>query len=385
MVKGRGLFATQDIKCDEIISEEKPIVSSQFLWNEFYGYSSCEYCLKPLETAEENVRRLTNNASIVLPFSEICVTNKLIQCKCDFCHYKYCCLKCKTDSWNQYHRSICTSNPSNDPSLKETLNELINVWKERHYPPETASILLVVKIFAYIKQSNDKKKAIDLFSQFCSKFVNESEQIVHKLLGDEFQNHLNLLRELVTKAMYDSDIPQLFTPEGFLSLIAMIGTNGQGIGTSPLSCWVRNCDKLEIDAQQKSRLDQFIEQLYESLDKEVGTFLNNEGSGLYVLQSVGNHSCAPNAQITFPYNDFTLVLQAVQDIKAGEEVLCSYLDECTQLRSRHSRIKILRQNYLFTCHCLKCESQLDEPDLTSDDDSDQYSSDEHMNCDLESI
>jgi SET and MYND domain-containing protein 5 len=140
----------------------------------------------------------------------------------------------------------------------------MNVWKQMHFPPETKSILLVVKILAFIKQSNDKKRAIDFFSQFCSQFVNENEQIVHKLLGNEFQNQLSLLRELVTKAMYDSDIPQLFTPESFLSLIAMIGTNGQGIGTSPLSCWVHNCDKLEIDGPQKSKLDQFIEQLYES-------------------------------------------------------------------------------------------------------------------------
>jgi hypothetical protein len=32
----------------------------------------------------------------------------------------------------------------------------------------------------------------------------------------------------------------------------------------------------------------------------------------------GNHSCAPNAEVTFPYNDSTLVLEALQDIQEGE-------------------------------------------------------------------
>jgi len=339
--------------------------------------------LKPLETAQENARRLTTDKSIDLPFPECCLTDKSNHCKCD-CGLAYCSAKCRADAWNQYHRCICASNPSNDPSLKDTLNRLVDVWKGIHYPPETASILLVVKIFATIKQSNDKKSIINLFSQFCNKFVNESEQIVHKLLGDQFRSQLTLLRELITKAMFDPDVHQLFTPEGFLSLIALIGTNGQGIGTSPLSVWVNNCDKLDIDGQQKSMLDNFIEQLYESLDKEVGTFLNNEGSGLYLMQSAGNHSCAPNAEITFPYNDFTLVMQAVQDIKAGDEVMASYLDECSRLRSRHSRIKILRQNYLFTCHCFKCESQLGDPDVTSDEEEEEPNDEDcDMNSDVE--
>jgi len=28
-----------------------------------------------------------------------------------------------------------------------------------------------------------------------------------------------------------------------------------------------------------------------------------------------------------------------------------------------------RQNYVFTCRCIKCEEQINDPDITSDDDS----------------
>ena len=74
----------------------------------------------------------------------------------------------------------------------------------------------------------------------------------------------------------------------------------------------------------------------------VGSFLDNEGSGLYKLQSSCNHSCDPNASASFPNNSFQLVMKALKPIKAGEEILISYLDECSLSRSRHSRIKMLR-------------------------------------------
>ena len=74
----------------------------------------------------------------------------------------------------------------------------------------------------------------------------------------------------------------------------------------------------------------------------VGSFLNSEGSALYSLQSACNHSCIPNAEPTFPYSDFRLVMTATRNIQPGDEITISYLDECTLERSRHSRLKQLR-------------------------------------------
>ena len=73
-----------------------------------------------------------------------------------------------------------------------------------------------------------------------------------------------------------------------------------------------------------------------------GTFMNNEGSGLYALQSTCNHSCEPNAEVTFPYSNSTLAVKATKSIKSGEEIFISYVDECCLERSRHSRQKELR-------------------------------------------
>ena len=60
---------------------------------------------------------------------------------------------------------------------------------------------------------------------------------------------------------------QWLTPEGFRSLIALVGTNGQGVGTSAISVWVRNCTGLDLPPDEHEKLDQLINQLYDDLEK----------------------------------------------------------------------------------------------------------------------
>lgn len=44
--QGKGLFATLNFKAGDVIFEERPLVSCQFLWNAAYGYLACDFCLK---------------------------------------------------------------------------------------------------------------------------------------------------------------------------------------------------------------------------------------------------------------------------------------------------------------------------------------------------
>lgn len=78
----------------------------------------------------------------------------------------------------------------------------------------------------------------------------------------------------------------------------------------------------------------------------------------------------PNAQSTFPYSNDIVVLKAVAPIQAGDEICISYLDECQLERSRHSRHKTLRENYIFVCQCPKCRAEASDPDVTSDEEDD---------------
>ncbi len=65
--QGRGLVATKPIAEGDVIFTEEPLVSAQFLWNKSCKYSACDHCLRPLETVEQNIRRLTKDPDFVLP------------------------------------------------------------------------------------------------------------------------------------------------------------------------------------------------------------------------------------------------------------------------------------------------------------------------------
>ncbi|XP_020739021.2 protein-lysine N-trimethyltransferase SMYD5 [Odocoileus virginianus] len=372
--KGKGLFATQLIRKGETIFVERPLVAAQFLWNALYRYRACDHCLRALEKAEENAQRLTGKPGQVLPHPELCTVRKDLHQNCPHCRVTYCSAECRLAAAEQYHQILCPGPSQDDPA--HPLNKLQEAWRSVHYPPETASIMLMARMVATVKQAKDKDRWIRLFSQFCNKTANEEEEIVHKLLGDKFKGQLELLRRLFTEALYEEALSQWFTPDGFRSLFALVGTNGQGIGTSSLSQWVHACDALELKPQDREQLDAFIDQLYKDIEAATGEFLNCEGSGLFMLQSCCNHSCVPNAETSFPENNFLLHVTALEDIKPGEEICISYLDCCQRERSRHSRHKILRENYLFVCSCPKCLAEADEPNMTSEEEEEEEEEEE---------
>ncbi|CAH1784510.1 unnamed protein product [Owenia fusiformis] len=365
--KGRGFIAIHPICEGEILFEEEPIVCCQFLWNAFYKYAACDHCMKALETAEENARRLCNNHTLVLPHPECCSVNKQLYSVCPHCQVQYCSEVCRDTAWGMYHESLCTRQSSKDPD--HPLEKLQEIWRNLHFPPETANIMLVARLIATVKQAKNKDLILQKLSKFCRTTKNEEKEIAHKLLGAEFQAQLDVLRTHTTEALHEETVETWFTPEGFNSLFALIGTNGQGVGTSSLSTWVNNCDDLDLPSTDRETLDAFIDKLYEDIEKESGNFTNCEGSALYALQSTANHSCEPNAEVVFPHDNFIVGLKATCDIQPGEEVCICYLDCCQRGRSRHSRQKILRENYLFRCDCSKCLLEAGDPEETSSEES----------------
>lgn len=71
-----------------------------------------------------------------------------------------------------------------------------------HYPPETCSILLLQKLFAMLKQSENRSQLIAKLDEFQSISVNEDLMIFHKLLGESFSEQINVLFSL-TKDAFD--------------------------------------------------------------------------------------------------------------------------------------------------------------------------------------
>ncbi|KAL3276495.1 hypothetical protein HHI36_011875 [Cryptolaemus montrouzieri] len=369
--KGKGLFTKKTLKEGSVIFDEEPLVSCQFSWNALYKYKACDHCLRPLETAEENARRLTGKFDLVLPYPECCTTVKDTIISCEKCGVEYCCSECLINADTQYHKILCIG--SKERSGCHPLELLNEAWKHIHYPPETNSVMLIVRLLARIIQAPDPQVAISQTLQFCHRTFNEDAELAHKLLGEGFANQISHLLSLLQQALPHECIQQFLTENGFKSLLALIGTNGQGVGTSAISQWVSKSSELPLTDAKKLELDQFIDKLYEDIEKHSGTFLDNEGVALYTLQSAANHSCSPNAQATYLHNNFKVSLVALRDIAEGEEIYISYLDDCTLERSRHSRRKVLKENYLFSCNCEKCMDQADQPDMTSEDEDESMS------------
>jgi len=107
--------------------------------------------------------------------------------------------------------------------------------------------------------------------------------------------------------------------------------------------------------------------------------MNINKSGLYQTISKINHSCSPNVIWTWIKEDSSKSIKQVRvirDIKAGEEIVASYLmkseyfptrEEILQLvcyrvryAPRYWRIKTLRRIWFFTCSCQVCNLKGEE-------------------------
>ncbi|XP_067642634.1 histone-lysine N-trimethyltransferase SMYD5 [Eurosta solidaginis] len=368
--KGRAMICTKNIANGDTIFEEEPFVSCQFSWNAAYGYTACDHCMRPLETVTLNVRRLANNNALVVPLLEHDLTKPWIEqfTQCTRCKVRYCSEDCRIEALNKYHRIACMGAFHADDT--HPINVLNEIWKKMHYPPETGTIMLLVRLMAMYKQSNNKKEFLESLQSFQSTIVNTEHQIYHKMLGENFEQQMEQLFMAFCRAMADEELAAFTTVDAFKTLMGLIGTNSQGIATSPLAEWVKKVSDLPLPDGEKVKLDEYIDDIYNKVGEFAGEFLNTEGAGLYLLQSKINHSCVPNAQSTFPYSNDIVVLKAVAPIEVGDEICISYLDDCQLERSRHSRQKILKENYIFVCQCPKCQSQATDPDETSEDEDD---------------
>lgn len=85
------------------------------------------------------------------------------------------------------------------------------------------------------------------------------------------------------------------------------------------------------------------------------------GWGIYLLPSIIDHSCQPNAMVLYQGGKNLSVI-SLMDISISSEYLdfskhiqISYID-C--LEPTEERRKLLKEQYFFECFCVKCEKSL---------------------------
>lgn len=79
------------------------------------------------------------------------------------------------------------------------------------------------------------------------------------------------------------------------------------------------------------------------------------GVAIFPLCSLINHSCVPNCHIHFN-NDLQISIRASRNIQPGEEITISYGCIASNMK-KENRIRLLKNNYFFTCNCEACENE----------------------------
>ncbi|XP_019729317.1 N-lysine methyltransferase SMYD2-B-like [Hippocampus comes] len=80
--------------------------------------------------------------------------------------------------------------------------------------------------------------------------------------------------------------------------------------------------------------------------------LSHIGTAVYPDVALINHSCVPSVIVTFKGPNAEV--RAVKDMKAGDEVLISYIDLLYPTDDRNGR---LRESYYFSCDCAECHTK----------------------------
>lgn len=121
-----------------------------------------------------------------------------------------------------------------------------------------------------------------------------------------------------------------------------------------------NIDMNIIDIERIEKICSFNSfegtQVHEALMCEKNSKINS--TGLWILPSFINHSCLANTFRVF-YGD-VMMIYAVEDLKKGTEITCSYLDPFANYKAR---LKVM-ESFHFVCNCDLCV--LDRSDIFYD-------------------
>lgn len=115
----------------------------------------------------------------------------------------------------------------------------------------------------------------------------------------------------------------------------------------------RHVDEYEMTMELATRIIRIWETNAIALDDGLGS----DWIGIGIQTSRLNHSCRPNVHVAENNNGF-ITVQAIRPIKAGEELLYSYIFGAGKLRDE--RRAELRK-WGFECACVACDGEDDEP------------------------
>jgi hypothetical protein len=116
-----------------------------------------------------------------------------------------------------------------------------------------------------------------------------------------------------------------------------------------------NNEEMSKIYQKMNKKEKKISQIEELLTSDYMNGLCINGSAPLTIHNSMNHNCEPNVTSMSSTNDHRVSIVAIKEIKKGDELCLSYIDESLNV---HQRRRLLYDNYLFTCNCQKCLREL---------------------------
>jgi SET domain len=111
---------------------------------------------------------------------------------------------------------------------------------------------------------------------------------------------------------------------------------------------VKSLVETEIDLEDE---DLDVEQCIMQIGME-----EERGIGVYILASAANHSCAPNAFVTFD-DDNEITFRAINSIQAHQAVTISYGPVAGIDGNVHHRREEILDSHCFVCECTSCVTE----------------------------
>ncbi|KAK2583765.1 hypothetical protein KPH14_009675 [Odynerus spinipes] len=297
--KGRYVVANRDITKGQILFVEKPFAFVLVDYGRING--SCENCCRPY-------------GDVPVP--------------CTMClDTLYCGMKCWNDDYSCFHRWEC---PGSQMSL----------WQQNGIARLALKVFLMCASTTDINRFNEVQKLITNFDKLPLKDlvaygITATMLTLYLLKYSNFFEDNDLTECLISKFSDESyNFPcdtsiesdrHLYVGSLLLRHILQLLSNGPAI------------TKLDVIVSGK--------------DKVLTEQENRIAKAIYPSASMMNHSCDPNVINSFM--DQYLIVKAIKDIGAGEEIYTCYGAHFRQI-PRDYRQLALKSQYCFTCKCEPC-------------------------------
>ncbi|XP_043683945.1 SET and MYND domain-containing protein 4-like [Vespula pensylvanica] len=297
--KGRYVVANRDIRKGQILFVEKPFAFVLVDYGRISG--SCENCCRPY-------------GDVPVP--------------CTMClDTLYCNMKCWNDDYTFYHRWECPGSQ-------------MGLWQQNGIARLALKVFLMCSTTSDRNRFNEVQKLITNFDKLSLKDliaygITATMLTLYLLKYSDFFEDNDLTECLISKfsdetynfpceTSVESD-RHLYVGSLLLRHILQLVSNGHAI------------TKLDVIVSDK--------------DKVLTERENRVAKAIYPSASMMNHSCDPNVINSFM--DQYLIVKAIKDIGAGEEVYTCYGAHFRQI-PRDYRQLALKSQYCFTCKCEPC-------------------------------